>query len=81
MGIIQQAVLADRTIRNKKELLEREMETLRIVYEHRAISEAEYSRSLAVLKKQMPADTIPERRENLSDIIGSYRNTGSAISA
>ena len=81
MGIIQQAVLADRTIRNKKELLEREMETLRIVYEHRAISEAEYNRSLAVLKRQMPADAIPERREKLSDIIGSYRNNGSAISA
>lgn len=81
MGIIQQAVLADRSIRNKKELLEREMETLRTVYEHRAISEAEYNRSLAVLKKQMPADTVPERREKLSDIIGNYRNNGSAISA
>ena len=53
MGIIQQAVLADRSIRNKKELLEREMETLRIVYEHRAISEAEYNRSVAVLKEQL----------------------------
>ena len=53
MGIIQQAVLADRSIRNKKELLESEMETLRIVYEHRAISEAEYNRSVAVLKEQL----------------------------
>ena len=38
MGIIQQAVLADRSIRNKKELLEREMETLRIVYDPAKIS-------------------------------------------
>ncbi len=80
MGIIQQAVLADRKLRSTRELIEREIDTLRIVYEHHAISEAEYNRSLAVLKRHLSADGH-ERREKLSDIIGSYRNSYPSVSA
>ena len=75
MGIIQQAVLSDRKVRSTRELIEREIDTLRIVYEHNAISEAEYNRSLTVLKRQLAAQDPYERREKLSDIIGSYRNS------
>ena len=82
MGIIQQAMLADRKIRDNRELLEKQMDTLRIVYEHNAISEDEYNSSMAVLEKQlMEQNTRKVSGEKLSDIIGSYRNTGSAISA
>ena len=41
MGIIEAAMLTDRRIGSRKELLKRELETLRIFYEHYAISEAE----------------------------------------
>ena len=78
MGIIQQAVLSDRRIKSRKELIESEIATLRTVYEHRAISEAEYNRSLAFLNRQLAAET-QDRREKLSDIIGGYRNSYSAV--
>ena len=82
MGIIQQAMLADRKIRDNRELLEKQMDTLRIVYEHNAISEDEYNSSMAVLEKQlMEQNTREVSGEKLSDIIGSYRNTGAGISA
>ncbi len=81
MGIIQQAVLADRKLRSTRELIEREIDTLRIVYEHHAISEAEYNRSLAVLKRQLGAQESTGRREKLSDIISSYRNSYPVASA
>ncbi len=82
MGIIQQAMLADRKIRDNTELLEKQMDTLRIVYEHNAISEDEYNSSMAVLEKQlMEQNTREVSGEKLSDIIGSYRNTGAGISA
>ena len=81
MGIIQQAVLSDRRVRSTRELIEREIDTLRIVYEHNAISEAEYNRSLAVLKRQLSLQDVHEHREKLSDIIGSYRNSYPVASA
>ena len=81
MGIIQQAVLTDRKLRSTRELIEREIDTIRIVYEHNAISEAEYNRSLSVLKRQLAAQEGHERREKLSDIIGSYRNSYPVASA
>ena len=52
MGIIQQAVLSDRKLRSTRELIEREIDTLTIVYEHHAISEAEYLRSVSVLRRE-----------------------------
>ena len=75
MGIIQQAVLSDRRVRSTRELIEREIDTLRIVYEHHAISEAEYNRSMSVLKRQLAAQDGHEHKEKLSDIISSYRNS------
>ena len=81
MGIIQQAVLSDRKLRSTRELIERESDTLTSVYEHHAISEAEYNRSLAVLKRQLSQQDTHERREKLSDIIGSYRNSYPVASA
>ncbi len=53
MGIIEQAKQMDRTIRSARELLEKEMETVRIVYEHNAISEAEFIRSMTVLENRL----------------------------
>lgn len=50
MGIIEAAKLADRSIGSTRELLEREMEMLKIIFEHHAISEKEYLHSLSVLK-------------------------------
>ena len=82
MGIIQQAMLADRRIRDNTELLEKQMDTLRIVYGHNAISEDEYNSSMAVLERQLMEQKSREvSGEKLSDIIGKYRNAGSAISA
>ncbi len=81
MGIIQQAVLADRKLRSTRELIEREIDTLRIVYEHHAISEAEYNRSLAVLKRQLGAQESTGPRGKLSDIISSYRSSYPVASA
>ena len=52
MGIIEAAKLADRRIGSREELLERELEMLRIIYEHHAISEAEYLRSVSVLRRE-----------------------------
>ena len=52
MGIIEAAKLTDRRIGSREELLERELETLRIIYEHHAISEAEYLRSVSVLRRE-----------------------------
>ena len=51
MGIIEAAKLADRRIGSRKELLERELEMLRIIYEHHAISKTEYFRSVSVLRR------------------------------
>ena len=78
----EQAMLADRRIRDNTELLEKQMDTLRIVYEHNAISEDEYNSSMAVLERQLMEQKSREvSGEKLSDIIGKYRNAGSAISA
>ncbi len=81
MGIIQQAVLTDRKLRSTRELIEREIETLRTVYEHHAISEAEYNRSLAVLMRQLGSQDSTVCREKLSDIISSYRYSYPVASA
>ena len=51
MGIVEAAKLADRRIGSRQELLERELEMLRIIYEHHAISETEYFRSVHVLRR------------------------------
>ena len=58
MGIIEAAKLADRRIGSREELLEREMETLRIIYEHHAISEAEYLRSVSVLQRKRRREQV-----------------------
>ncbi len=52
MGIVQSAKLADRSIRSTEELLERELEMLKIIYERHAITEAEYRRSAEILIEQ-----------------------------
>ena len=81
MGIIQQAILSDNRIRSTRDLIEQEMNTIRVVYEHNAISEAEYNRSLAVLKNQLSSLNPYEKREKLSDIISSYRKSYPSASA
>ncbi len=53
MGIVQTAIQADRSIRSNEELLERELEMLKIIYERHAISEAEYRRSAEILRQNM----------------------------
>ena len=53
MGIVEAAKQAERQIRNNRELLEKQMETLKIVYEHNAISRAEYDRSMKVLRDRL----------------------------
>ena len=58
MGIIEAAKLADRRIGSREELLERELETLRIIYEHHAISEAEYLRSVSVLQRKRRCEQV-----------------------
>ena len=50
MGIIEAAKLADRRIKNTQELLEKQLDMLKTIYEHKAISEAEYLRSVSALK-------------------------------
>ena len=52
MGIIEAAKMMDRRIAGREELLEKELEMLRIIYEHHAISEAEYLRSISVLRRE-----------------------------
>lgn len=74
MGIIQQAMLADRRIYSTRELIENQMQTIQTVYEHHAISEAEYNRSLAFLNRQLGSLNPYEKHEKLSDIIGNFRN-------
>ena len=53
MGIIESAKLAKREINNNQELIEKQIETLKVVYEHHAISEAEFNRSIQVLKERL----------------------------
>ena len=53
MGIVQSAVLAERRINNNLELLKKEIETLTIIYEHNAISEAEYQKSVSILQQNL----------------------------
>ena len=53
MGIVQAAKLDDRRISSKKDLYEKQVEMLRIIYEHNAISEEEYKRSVSVLTQRM----------------------------
>ena len=53
MGIIEAAKLSDRSIRSTEELLRRELEMLKTIYEHRAISEAEYRRSAEILRRRL----------------------------
>ena len=53
MGIVQSAVLAERRINNNLELLKKEIETLTIIYEHNAISEAEYHKSVRILQQNL----------------------------
>ena len=52
MGITEAARPADRRIRSREELPEREMEMLKIICEHNAISEAEYLRGANILKSE-----------------------------
>ena len=49
MGIIEAAKSAKEHITTRQELLEREMEMLKIIFEHHAISKAEYLRCMDVL--------------------------------
>ena len=53
MGIVQSAKLAERRINNNLELLQKEIETLTIIYEHNAISEAEYQKSVSILQQNL----------------------------
>lgn len=53
MGIVQSAKLAERRINNNLELLQKEIETLTIIYEHNAISEAEYHKSVRILQQNL----------------------------
>ena len=53
MGIIESAKMADRSIRSTQELLEKQLEMLKTIYEHHAISEAEYLRSVSVLNSRI----------------------------
>mgnify|MGYP007101895597 CR=1 FL=1 len=52
MGIVEAAKSAKGHIITRQELLEKEPEMLRIIYEHHAISEAEYLRSVSVLRRE-----------------------------
>ena len=53
MGIVQSAINSVRSISGTRELLERQLEMLKIIYEHRAISEAEYLRSRDLLLSRL----------------------------
>ena len=54
VGIIEAAKLADRRINNNRELLEKQLDMLKTIYEHKAISEAEYRRSVSELQAAFP---------------------------
>ena len=54
VGIIEAAKLADRHINNNRELLEKQLDMLKTIYEHKAISEAEYRRSINALQAAFP---------------------------
>ena len=54
VGIIEAAKLADRHINNNRELLEKQLDRLKTIYEHKAISEAEYRRSVNALQAAFP---------------------------
>lgn len=74
MGIIEQAKLADRRIADSQQLIEQEIETVRIIYEHHAISRAEYFRSTEILKNRLASMRAKPGRRRLSDVISSYRD-------
>ena len=53
MGIIDEAKLADRHIGSRQELYEKQVAMLKTIFEHNAISEDEYRRSVDTLTKRM----------------------------
>lgn len=59
MNIIAEAKAAPRKINSTSELLQKQLDMLRTMYEHRAISEAEFRRSSVVLVSRMKASGNP----------------------
>lgn len=53
MDIIAEAKAMPRSISSMNELLQKQLEMLKTIYEHNAISEAEYRRSSGVLISKM----------------------------
>ncbi len=53
MDIIAEAKAMPRTINSRNELLQKQLEMLKTIYEHNAISEAEYRRSSGTLISKM----------------------------
>ncbi len=53
MGIVESAKLADRHISSREELYEKQVEMLKTIYEHHAISEQEYRKSVDILTEKM----------------------------
>ena len=53
MNIIAEAKAAPRKINSRNDLLQKQLEMLKTIYEHHAISEAEYQRSSSALISQM----------------------------
>ena len=53
MNIIAEAKAAPRKINSTDDLLQKQLDMLRTMYEHRAISEAEFMRSSGVLKAKL----------------------------
>ncbi len=55
MNIIAEAKAAPRTINSQRELLQKQLEMLKTMCDHHAISEAEYKRSSVALISKMQA--------------------------
>ena len=55
MDIIAEAKATSRTINSRNDLLQKQLEMLKTIYEHHAISEAEYKRSSCTLISTMQA--------------------------
>ena len=53
MDIIAEAKATSRTINSRNDLLQKQLEMLKTIYEHHAISEAEYKRSSGALISKM----------------------------
>ena len=55
MDIIAEAKATSGTINSRNDLLQKQLEMLKTIYEHHAISEAEYKRSSGTLIAKMQA--------------------------